>query len=211
MTSLRLCFTLLSFLLVFSSCSRKPDVPKKQTGSFHSSKYPLRIDFIPGTDMQAKENFVSFADDVIDVSVNLDEEFPPAPDQEGGFYDLLFDINFSTALGNDAFVYVQKHILENPPDVQLGNIPAVQFLESGGSGGFYMLLIPGRYYWLSTSGVGRPLKNLSSLEPKERRLVELTRDMLQRLSWEKPIDQNSQEFKDWKAHILSLIKEAKKR
>ena len=53
-----------------------------------------------------------------------------------------------------------------------------------------------------------PIDDVSQAECD--RLETLTRQTLNRITWEEPIDQNSQEFKDWKAHILSLIEEARR-
>ena len=71
-------------------------------------------------------------------------------------------------------------------------------------------LIPGHYVFIQ-EGNGRLYDSeLNKKYPEiNARITELSHKTLNSIHWNQPIDTNSQEFKDWKAHILSLIEESR--
>ncbi|MBI4064095.1 MAG: hypothetical protein HY401_07330 [Elusimicrobia bacterium] len=202
---------LLIILPLITSCSKTSStetLQNQKTKFFKSDKYPLIIKLIEGIDMQVDMHTISnvprgldlFELDFLKIEVNLDNEFPPSG--ESGLYSTLWIAqmgfkknDFETFLNRQAKFDVRKD------DVYAGNLPAIQISKDGE--GSYLLLIPGLYAHLGFLGCKKG-------DPECERLNDLRRQTLDNVQWLKPIDTNSQEFKAWKAHILSLIEEAQK-
>ena len=71
---------------------------------------------------------------------------------------------------------------------------------------YYLALIPGHYIFieaLTGKYFDEDFPEISS------RAAELAQKTLKSIRWNQPIDTDSQEFKAWKAHILSLIEESR--
>lgn len=126
------------------------------------------------------------------------------PKQPEDFF--IEDLQATTA-GEDFFSFVWGRGPRgyNFGESWVGNIPSLKSLSEDG---YHILLIPGTYAATSFSETCGNKKFLSLLINFGKCRFE--RKILKRVTWQKPIDANSKEFKEWKARILSLIEEAKR-
>ncbi|MBI4669284.1 MAG: hypothetical protein HY747_08880, partial [Elusimicrobia bacterium] len=165
----------------------------------------LRIDFLKEVPMLIEGEGTEFMDYfALYLRANLAHEF----DQGGTEYLLAFEF----CDDSDAFknrLRDEKWIPGNFRETNIGNIPAVKLGIDQYQEEIYLLPIPKKYILLFTGGLNYKARNPNASNAYARRVYNLTLEMLKRISWEQPIDQNSQEFKDWKAHLLALIEEVK--
>lgn len=103
----------------------------------------------------------------------------------------------------------RKHLFlyERVEEVMINNIPMLRLTDtynSEKSPNQYVPLIPGEYMSMIFYLTIEPPDSLF-----QQRANRLNEEITRSFTWKKPIDTSSQEFKDWKAHILSLLKEAK--
>ncbi|MBI4063877.1 MAG: hypothetical protein HY401_06195 [Elusimicrobia bacterium] len=202
----RILLTLISLSLFINACSKAPEdeilqeerEPQKeeQPKYFQGTKYPVRVNFIEGISMKAEES----SSGSIIVRADAAPHFPQL-DLEGGLYTPLLTFT----IYGDNREWFKKRIFGFPiephiKEAQLNNIPVLAYsYTSSKQTDYYIFLIPGIYAGISFSGckTGEPVCDWEN---------DLRQKMVHRITWLKPIDTNSQEFKDWKAHILSLIK-----
>ncbi|MBI4064677.1 MAG: hypothetical protein HY401_10325 [Elusimicrobia bacterium] len=181
--------TLFIFLIppLFLGCSKTQQENKSTEPRFYQSDiYPLRVDFVKGATIKPRWSPASAA---LDIQGDLGELCPEEPHNAPGMFDPLLNIMFYSSEEEFKKYFIDRFgPIETKKDVSVGNIPALRF----DSEGFNILLIPGTY--AVTFGFGGC-----------DRFEQVRRETLKRVQWLKPIDTNSQEFKAWKAHILSLI------
>ena len=196
-------------LMAVSGCSR-PQLKEEKAAFFKDDKVPFRIEFVEGAKMKVEEDYDGNG---FDLDVDLSNEFSNDLDPGIGKFVLRLDF-FDGPEGKQDFITSLlpcKLCPDAPPDAIIGNIPAIQYGKVA-----YVLLTPKVYATAVFVALGerrRALERDGRLFLPEAfydRLESITKEMMKRIYWEKPIDQNSQEFKDWKAHILSLIEEARK-
>ncbi|MBI4668189.1 MAG: M23 family metallopeptidase, partial [Elusimicrobia bacterium] len=162
----------------------------------------LRLDFLKEVPMSIKGEGTEFMDYFFFAIVaNLSQEF-----DKGGTEDLLA---FEFCDDPNAFknnLHEGKRLpINSIKETMIGNIPVLKMGEKQS----YILVIPKKYILLYSPGLNLKARNPTASNAYARRVYNLTIEMLKRVSWEQPIDQNSQEFKAWKAHLLALIEEAK--
>ena len=176
---------------------------------YQSDKFPIRIDYLPGLEMKMRTPndlmvivnlFNEFKDEFLDI-LDADESMA---------WDDVFTIDFFPT-ENDFKDYLSDYISNNDLPVEqdvtmYGNMPVVHF-KNAPTGAF--LLTPGHYGLLIIQGSNLRRHCDECSKEHENRLADITRKTLKNIIWQKSIDTDSQEFKGWKAHILSLIEEAR--
>lgn len=196
------CALFLIVIFFVAGCSKTSQnniEQKSELKFFHSDQYPMRIDFIEGVKMRVEVN--EFKGQHWTVSTDLSGEFPEE-EFEPGFGHHLFVIEFSSYAR-----FLSQDMLSKPQEVMLSNIPALLYRESPSGDVGYVLLTPGIYADIGTLGLSG--YDDGKHQAYDNRRKQLTLQMLERIYWEEPVDTNSQEFKDWKKHILTLIEESK--
>lgn len=149
----------------------------------------------------------------IHVFVNLSEEFPDYSGANEPFSlhplmnESLAQIIFFKELNFSFVRHLYAHINEKIKieEATLNSIPVLRFVYSDTNYvELYVPLIPD-YYLTINDGIpdsdeGHPTSY--------RRIKALTERVLKSIRWERPINANTHEFKEWKAHILWLIEKA---
>ena len=201
-------------LLQVIACSRREE-PVIETSEernptfWESSKYPLRINFLLPKELPMQvtdhpRNSPYSLDIEVDLTVN---EIKEDPDIEPGFYTDAIDIEFSSNqkyFAKSFSVYDASLVKET----MVGNIPAIRYSHTD-----YVLLIPDLYIRVTSAWGGGYDCLRRFTAGKGREDCEETKKsrgrILGGIRWTQPIDTSSKEFIDWKAHILSLVEEAR--
>ncbi|MEK6543068.1 MAG: hypothetical protein AABZ44_01355 [Elusimicrobiota bacterium] len=218
---------------LFLACSKpqpQPGTQSKQKNDrpsfYQSNLYPIRVDYVPGLEMsigkgrgnRKSQGYGPYDYDEVEASVNLFEEFKDEFLNDLDFSkDMAWDDVFNIIIfptKNDFIGYLNDDMKDHPysadgKGVIFGNILALP-IQGGPIGTHYVLVLPGYYVMLSIKGLD--LEESCGKECSKAhidRLINITHQALDGIRWQKPIDQDSKEFLDWKAHTLSLIEETR--
>ena len=224
--------------LAFISCSRKnnaiSDSPRTQTPTtgtptqwavYQSTGCPISFNYpvIPAHDEYGFSKTIGGSDKAdcwARVFVDLRNEFPVYQEENDDSENLvsmegpvaqveLFDIGIYSKREEFAeeFHDTQKWDTRDShvgqvPSIELANLKTGEVLKR-------VPLVPG-YYPVITDAM-RSGYDGEGGAAVSKRVYELTQRILDSFRWNQSIDTDSQEFKAWKAHILSLIEESRKR
>lgn len=219
-------FKFFSLALLFISCSKPTDPPKiepllsQESHSYQvyrdthypfSLRYPIDLIEVLQPDPEKLDK-----DRGWHVSMYLDLRHDTGPDSTENAswrYGVRFYVSPETFL-KEISKYSSYRLERAPEEIAINNVLMLHLsydVEKAWQWHAYIPLVPGTYVIATLSWSNNPPDAWAEEppNPEYQKKINLLNQVVQTFEWHEPIDQSSQEFKDWKAHIFSLIEKAR--